>query len=122
MPSVCAAAPVFPVTSVHTGLGGLFGGRVGGLGGFCAGLEGIDLRHQPSAGRSNRLFFGPHVGVLAAQVGELAGDPWAASAWRSSSAIWSSSLLHEVATSATALRARCSSLDGRSSGRPSLGR
>ncbi|MGO9218292.1 MAG: hypothetical protein ACLP5E_11090 [Streptosporangiaceae bacterium] len=49
-------------------MGGLFGGRVGGLGGFCAGLEGIDLRHQPSAGRSNTLFFGLHVGVLAAQV------------------------------------------------------
>lgn len=40
------------------------GGRLGGLGGFCAGLEGIDLRHQPSAGRSNTLFFGLHVGVL----------------------------------------------------------
>jgi hypothetical protein len=55
-------------------LGGLFCGRVGGLGGFLAGLEGIDLGHQPSAGLSSTLFFGLHVGVLAAQVDELAGD------------------------------------------------
>jgi hypothetical protein len=56
------------------GLGCFFRRGVGGLDGIFAGPEGIDLSHQPSVGYVNALFFGLHVGVLAAQVGELPGD------------------------------------------------
>jgi len=52
------------------GLGRLFRLRVGGLGGFLRGPEGVHLDLQAAAGRDNALFFGLHLGVLAAQVGE----------------------------------------------------
>jgi hypothetical protein len=49
----------------------LFCRRVSGPGGFRAGPEGIDLRHQPSADRSSTCLLGLEVRVLAAQLGEL---------------------------------------------------
>src|SRR5215469_6226713 len=58
---------------VPYGLCRLFRRRVGGLGGFRAGPEGINLDHQPSADRSSRFFLSLEVRVLAAQLGELLG-------------------------------------------------
>jgi hypothetical protein len=53
--------------------GYIFCRRVGGLGGFLAGQEGIDLSYQPSADRSYPLFPGRQVRVLPSQLGELPG-------------------------------------------------
>src|SRR5260370_18106850 len=59
--------------SVRYGFGCMFCRRVGGLGGFLASPEGIDLSYQPSADRSYPLFPGPQVRVLLSQLGELPG-------------------------------------------------
>ena len=55
------------------GLCRFFRRRVGGLGGFRAGPEGIDLGHQPSADRSSPFLLSLEVRVLAAQLRELLG-------------------------------------------------
>lgn len=53
------------------GLGCLFGGGVGVLGGFLGGAEGFYLGLQAPAGRGDALFFGFQSCVLAAQAGHL---------------------------------------------------
>ncbi|HEY6280158.1 MAG TPA: hypothetical protein VIX86_28030 [Streptosporangiaceae bacterium] len=65
---------MLPVTLCPYGFGRFFCRRVGSLASFPAGPEGIDLSHQSSAGRSYELFLGLHIGVLAAQIGELVVD------------------------------------------------
>jgi hypothetical protein len=72
----CCAAAVQMITCClcKHGLGCFFCRLVGGPGGVLAGSEGIDLSLEPYVGRGNAAFLGLHVGVPAAQVGELLGD------------------------------------------------